>query len=95
MPTVIFLKNVFKSYKKGILNASTVNVANDPTAISAMWKTHLESLSNSVTTKANMQYVKECVQNTEHLCDGNSLLITPCMVQNANRQIEIWKSKWE
>ena len=66
-----FEKNVSKTYKKGILNAT-----NDPTALSAMWKTHFESL-------LNMQNVKECVQNTEYLCYGNKLLITLCMAQNA------------
>ena len=42
-------------------------------------KTHFESLLNSVTTDANMQNAKQCVQNTEHWCDRNNLLITPCM----------------
>ena len=59
--------NVSKIYKKGIPNASNVNGANDPTAISAMWKTHFESLLNNVTTYANMQNVKERVQNTGYI----------------------------
>ena len=84
-----FWKNVSKTYTKGIPNATNVNGANDPTAISAMWKTHFESLLNNVTTDANMQHVKECIQNTEYLCYGNNLLVTPCMVQNA---IDKWKS---
>ena len=50
---VSFSKNVSKTYRKGI---------------SAMWKTHFESLLNNVTTDANMQNVKECVQNTEYMC---------------------------
>ena len=58
-----FWKNVSKTYKKGIPNATNVNGDNDPTAISAMWKTHFESLLNNVTTDANLQNVKECVQN--------------------------------
>ena len=62
-----FWNNVSKTYKKGIPNATNVNGANDPTAISAMWKTHFESLLNNVTTDANMQNVKERVQNTEYL----------------------------
>ena len=65
---VSFWKNVSKTYRKGISNATNVNGANDPTAISAMWKTHFESLLNNVTTDANMQNVKECVQNTEYMC---------------------------
>ena len=56
-----FWKNVSKTYKKGISNATNVNGANDPMAISAMWKTHFESLLNNVTTNANMQNVKERV----------------------------------
>ena len=79
---VSFWKNVSKTYKKGIPNATNVNGANDPSAIYAMWKTHFESLLNNVTTDKNMQNVKECVQNTEYLCYGNNLLITHCMVQN-------------
>ena len=77
---VSFWKNVSKTYTKGIPNATYVNGANDPTAISAIWKTHFETLLNNVTTYANMKNVKECVQNTEYLCYGNNLLITPCMV---------------
>ena len=65
---VSFWKNVSKTYRKGISNATNVNGANDPSAISAMWKTHFESLLNNVTTDANMQNVKECVQNTEYMC---------------------------
>ena len=65
---VSFWKNVSKTYRKGISNATNVNGANDPTAISAMWKTHFESLLNNVTIYANMQNVKECVQNTEYMC---------------------------
>ena len=42
-------------------------------AISAMWKTHFESLLNNVTTDANMQNVKERLQNTEYLYYGNNL----------------------
>ena len=44
-------------YKKGIPNASNVNSVNDPTAISAMWKTHFESLLNSVTKYAKCERV--------------------------------------
>ena len=44
-------ENVSISYKKGISNASMVNGhghgANDRTAVSAMSKTHFESLSSS------------------------------------------------
>ena len=46
-----------------------------------MWKTHFESLLNKVTTDAHMQYVKECLNNTEHWC--YDMFTTPCMVQNA------------
>ena len=88
-----FWKNVSKTYKKGISNATNVNGANDPTAISAMWKTRFESLLNNVTTDANMQNVKECVQNTEYLCYGNNLLITPCMVPNANDKLTFGKAR--
>jgi hypothetical protein len=84
--------NLSKIYKKGIPKASNVNGANDPTAISAMWKTHFESLLNNVTTAANMQNVKERVQNTEYLCYGNNLLITPCMVQNAIDKLKSGKA---
>ena len=87
-----FWKNVSKTYKKGIPNATNVNGANDPTAISAMWKTHFESLLNNVTTDANMQNVKECVQNTEYLYYGNNLIITPCMVQNAIDKLKSGKA---
>ena len=80
---ISFWKNVSKTYKKGLPNATTVNGANEPTAISAMWKTHFESLLNNVTTDANMQNVKERVHNTEYLCYENNLVITPCMVKNA------------
>ena len=52
-----FWKNVSKTYKKDI----NVNGADDQTAISAIWKTHFESLLNNVATDANMQNVKECV----------------------------------
>jgi len=62
---VSFWKNVSKTYKKGIPNATNVNGAIEPTAISAMWKTHFEYLLNNVTTDANMQNVKECIHNTE------------------------------
>ena len=57
----------------GIPNATTVNGANEPTAISAIWKTHFESLLNNVTTDVNMQKVKECVHNHEYLCYANNL----------------------
>ena len=87
-----FWKNVSKTYKKGTPNATNVNGANDPTAISAMWKTHFESLLNNVTTDANMQNDKECVQNTDYLCYGNNLLITPCMVQNAIDELKSGKT---
>ena len=87
-----FWENVSKTYKKGILNATNVNGAIDPTAISALWKTHFESLLNNVTTDANMQNVKECVQNTEYLYYGNYLLITACMVQNAIDKLKSGKA---
>ena len=87
-----FWTNVSKTYKKCIPNATNVNGANDPMAISAMWNTHLESLLNSVTTDANMQNVKECVQNTEYLCYGSNLLITPCMVKNAIDKLKSGKA---
>ena len=89
---VSFWKNVSKTYKKGIPNATNVNVANDPIAISAMWKTHFESLLNNVTPYANKQNVKECVQNTEYLCYGNNLLIAPCIVQNAIDKLKSGKA---
>ena len=57
-----------------------------------MWKTHFELLLNNVTTNANMQNVKECVQNTEYLYYGNNLLITPCMVQNAIDKLKSGKA---
>ena len=55
-------------------------------------ETHFESLLNNVTTDANMQNVKECVQNTEYLCYGNNLLVTPCMVQNASDKLKSGKA---
>ena len=58
-----FWKNVCKTYKKGIPNATNVNCANDPTAISTMWKIHFEYLLNNVNTDANMQNVKECTKH--------------------------------
>ena len=61
---VTFFGKTSKSYKKVIPNASSVNGANNPSSISAMWKTHFESLLNNVTTDVNMQNVKECVNNT-------------------------------
>ena len=85
-----FWENVSKTYKKE--SHTNVNGANDPMAISAMWKTHFESLLNNVTTNANMQNVKECVQNTEYLCYGNNLLITPCMVLNAIDKLKSGKA---
>ena len=88
---VSFWKNVSKTYKKGIPNATNVNGANDSTAISAIWKTHFESLLNNVNTDANMQNVKECVQNTEYLFNGNNLLITPCMVKHAIGKLKCGK----
>ena len=57
-----------------------------------MWKTHFESLLNNVTTYANMQNVKERVQNTEYLHNGNNLLITPCMVQNGIDKLKSGKA---
>ena len=43
---------------KGLrVNYNYVNGANDPTAISAMWKTHFESLLNNVTTYAKCERV--------------------------------------
>ena len=39
-----------------------------------------------------MQNVKGCVQNTEHLCYGNNILITPCMVQNAIEKLKSGKA---
>ena len=89
---VSFWKNVSKTYKKGLPNATTVNGANEPTAISAMWKTHFESLLNNVTTYANMQNVKERVHNTEYLCYENNLVITPCMVKNAIDKLKCGKA---
>ena len=78
---VSFLEKRIQNIQKSIPNATNVNGANDHTAISAMWKTHFESLLNNVSTDANMQNVKECVQNTEYLCYGNNLLVTPRMVK--------------
>ena len=43
-------------YYKVIPNAS-VNDANNPSSISAIWKTHFESLLNNVTTGVNIQNV--------------------------------------
>ena len=67
---VNFYKNISKSYKKDIPNVSAVNGANNPTAISVMWKTHFESLLNNVTTDANMQNVYKtqtiCVMETTY-----------------------------
>ena len=63
-----------------------------PTVISAMWKTHFESLLNNVTTDANMQNVKECVHNTEYFCYENNLVITPCMVTNAIDKLKCGKA---
>ena len=57
-----------------------------------MWKTHFESFLNNVTTDANMQNVKECVQNTEYLCYGNNLLITPCMARNGIEKLKSGKA---
>ena len=62
------------------------------TQLPAMWKTHFESLLNNVTTAANMQNVKEFVQNTEYLCYGNNLLITPCIVQNVIDKLKSGKA---
>ena len=53
--TVTFWKNISESYKKVIPKASSVNGANNPSSISAMWKTHFESLLNNVTTGVNIQ----------------------------------------
>ena len=89
---VSFWKNVSKTHKKGLPNATTVNGANEPTAISAMWKTHFESLLNNVTTYANMQNVKERVHNTEYLCYENNLVITPCMVKKAIDKLKCGKA---
>ena len=57
-----------------------------------MWKTHFESLLNNVATYANMQNVKKCVHNTEYLCYGNNLVITPCMVKNAIDKLKCGKA---
>ena len=57
-----------------------------------MWKTHFESLLNNVTTDANMQNVKECVQITEYLCYGNNLPITPCMLQHVIDKLKSGKA---
>ena len=81
-----------KSCKNDLPNASTVNGANDPTAIFAMWKTHFESFLNNITTDANMQNVKVCVENTHNLCYENSILTTLCMVQNAIDKLKSGKA---
>ena len=39
-----------------------------------------------------MQNMKECVQNTEYLCYGINLLITPCMVQNTIDKLKSGKA---
>ena len=89
---VSFFKTYPKHTKKSLPNATNINGANEPTAISAMWKTHFESLLNSVTTDANMQNVKECVHTTEYLCYENNLVITPCMVKNAIDKLKCGKA---
>ena len=64
---VSFWKNVSKTYNKNIPHATNVNGANDPTAISAMWKKiHFEYFLNNVTTDANMQNVS--VYKTQNIC---------------------------
>ena len=59
----------------------------DATAISAICKIHFESLLNSVITEANRQNVKDC-KNTEHMCDGNYLLIILCMIQHVTDKLK-------
>ena len=75
--TVTFWKNISNSYKKVIPNASYVNGANNFSSISAMWKTHFESLLNNITTDVNRQNVKVCKKNTRNLCNDNYIHITP------------------
>ena len=36
--------------------------------------------------------MKECVHNTEYLCYGNNLVITPCMVKNAIDKLKCGKA---
>ena len=83
--TVTFWKNIYKLYlyMKVIPKTSSVNGADNSSSISAMWKTHFESLLNNVTADENMQNVKECVNNTGNLCNDNDIHITSCMVQDA------------
>ena len=74
--TVTSWKNISKSYMNVIPNASSVNGANNPSSISAMWKTHFESLLNNVTTDVNIQNVKECLNNAGNVCNDNDNDIT-------------------
>ena len=82
----------YPKHTKSLPNATTINGANEPTAISVMWKTHFQSLLNNVTTDANMQNVKECVHNTAYLCYENNLVITPCMVKHAIDKLKCGKT---
>ena len=45
--TVSVCKDVSKSYKNVLPKAPNVNGANNPTAVSAMWKIHFEFFLNS------------------------------------------------
>ena len=57
----------------------------------AKGKTHFECLLNSVTTDGDLQNVKECLQNTNNLCHGNNILLTPCMIQNVMDKLKSGK----
>ena len=48
-------------------------------------------IKQCVTTDTNKQNVKEWV-NTDTLCHGNNILITPCMVQNAINKLTSGKT---
>ena len=76
-----YLKHTRKVYP--LPNATNVNGAMILRPYPPCGKHIFESLLNNVTADANMKNVKQCVQNTEYLCYGSNLLITPCMVQNA------------
>ena len=85
----VFGKNVSKTYKKGIPNATNVNGANDPTAI------YVENTFWIVVKQCNhrCKYAKcERVCTKHRLCYGNNLLITPCMVQNAIDKLKSGKA---
>ena len=84
-----FWKSVSKHYNKATPLATTVGGANDPEAITKVWKYHFETLLNSAKPNTSTVRVDSALANISG-CD--KINVTPQMVSAAIKKLKTGKS---